>query len=319
MNFPVVYAVKHKNYDIRMESRSGGMFTALSDNVLKSGGVVYGCVMNGTGVAVHVRADNTAERNLMRGSKYIQSHMNDTFRNIKKDLDGGRKVLFSGTSCQVAGLKSFLAKDYGEQLICVDIVCHGVPSELVWQKYIEWQEKKNGGKCVAVDFRNKKKFGWSSHIETLTINSGGTEKKVDSDVFKELFYGHNILRPCCYKCPYKDIMHPADITIADYWGIEKAAPDFNDNKGVSLVLINNEKGVRLFESVNAETDFRECRIEDSMQPPLKSPFESPAERNKFWEDFRSKPFDYIAKKYGRKPLKKRIKQKLKRIKKKIMG
>lgn len=294
MDKPFVFAVKHKNLTTRMNSRSGGFFSAVSDIVIKKGGVVYGCVLTQELNAKHTRAENLKQRDDMRGSKYIQSDMRATFKEVKNDLNNRRMVLFSGTSCQVAGLKQFLGKKY-DNLLCIDIVCHGVPSPKVWQEYISWQNKKNGSKCISVEFRDKKRFGWAAHKETLCFENG---KVVSSEVFKNLFYGHEILRPSCYKCPYKSILHPGDITIADYWGIEKAAPGFDDNKGVSLVLVNNDFGYEWFNKITAEVDYVECRIEDSMQPPLKEPFKKPCDRDVFWEEFKSKQFIYIAKKYG---------------------
>lgn len=313
MSFPIVYAVKHKDLDIRMESRSGGVFTAISDKIINDGGVVYGCVLNEKFEAEHIRVETQEERNKMRGSKYIQSNLKDTFKQVKQDLKNGRKVLFSGTSCQIAGLKAFLQKDYSVQLLCVDIICHSVPSSLVWKKYLEWQEQSNNGKVVAVDFRNKKDFGWSGYIETLTMKkTDGSTFKINSEVFKYLFSGHRISRPCCSKCPYKDIIHPADITIGDYWGIDKAAPGFNDNKGVSIVLINNEYGKKFFAKLE-NIEIKKCSIENSMQPSLKAPFACPSDRDKFWKEFNSKSFGYIAKKYGRKSFIVRLKKKIKRI------
>ena len=222
----------------------------------------------------------------MRGSKYIRSNLGDTFCNVKKDLIAGVNVLFSGTSCQVDGLKKFLGKDY-DNLICIDIVCHGVPSPMVWEEYLKWQEKRKKSKVKTVDFQNKKDYGWCEHVETLFFENG---KKKDSKVFTHLFYRHNIIRPSCFECPYKSIMHPGDITIADYWGIEKAAPEFNDNRGVSLVLVNNEFGQKIFGSVKDMVKYKKTRIEDSMQPPLKAPFEKPNEREQFWSDFANKDF-----------------------------
>lgn len=291
---PKVYAVKHKDEETRAASRSGGIFTALSDEVLDKSGVVYGCVLTEDFKAAHIRADNTEDRNKMRGSKYIQSKLGDTFNNVKVDLESGRKVLFSGTSCQVAGLKGYLEKEY-ENLLCVNVVCHGVPSPKVWEAYLKWQEKKNKLKVVSVDFRNKKDFGWRAHMETLRFKNGET---VSSGVFRNLFYGHNVLRPSCFECPYKSITHPSDITIADYWGIENAAPEFDDNKGVSLVLVNNEVGESVLEAVRDKLVWKQTRIEDSMQPPLKAPFPKPETRDQFWRDFQIKDFSYIAKKYG---------------------
>lgn len=311
MNYPLTYAVKHKDLNTRMLSRSGGIFTVLSDYVLEQKGVIYGCVLDNDNQAFHLRANSYEERNRMRGSKYIQSRMEDCFKEAKNDLINGREVLFSGTSCQISGLRTFLGKNY-DNLITVDIVCHGVPSPLVWETYLKWQEKKHNGKCVSVDFRNKKDFGWARHIETLMIEKadGGIEK-VSSDAFATIFYGHSALRPSCYKCPYKDVIHPADITIADYWGIDIAAPGFNDNKGVSLVLINNKKGEEIISFLKERTDYIKTELKKSMQPPLKAPFDKPKKRDVFWKDFRNEDFDKIVKKYGTKPLTYKIKKKLK--------
>ena len=303
--FPKVFAVKHKNEEVRSNSRSGGVFTAFSDNILKKNGVIYGCVMDADFTVHHYRAETSEERNRMRGSKYVQSDMRDTFRQVKKDLEEGRHVLFSGTSCQVAGLKGYLKKEYSN-LLCIDIVCHGVPSPEVFQKYIQWQKSKHGG-IRSFDFRNKADFGWKAHVETLKFENG---EKIDSTVFKTIFYGHAALRPCCYHCPYKSVLHPADVTIADYWGIDEAAPGFNDNKGVSLVLINNSAGEKAFETIKETLDWRSTRLEDSMQPPLKKPFPAPDFRDDFWKDFHSKDFDVIVKKYGTVSIWKRIKRKI---------
>ena len=310
---PKVYAVKHIDSEVRAASRSGGIFTAISDEVLNHGGIIYGCVLTEKFEAVHIRAVTADERNAMRGSKYIQSNLGDVFKQVIKDLNDGKQVLFSGTSCQVAGLRSFLGKHY-DNLLCIDIVCHGVPSPAVWKKYLQWQESKNEGKIQNVDFRNKKDYGWAAHIESLFFDN---EKKVDSRVFTTLFYEHSILRPACYKCPYKDIVHPGDITIADYWGIDKAAPGFNDNKGVSLVLVNNELGEQLFHDIKDELDIRETKIEDSMQPPLKAPFDIPDNREQFWVDFYTTDFETVAKKYGGYGFKNDVKNSLKKIKRKI--
>ena len=233
---PKFYAVKHKNEEIRAASRSGGVFTVLSDEILKDGGVVYGCVLVDCVDAKYIRADNQVDRNKMRGSKYIQSDLQDTFMKVRTDLLANRSVLFSGTSCQIAGLKAYLGQDY-DTLLCVDIV-------------------------------------------------------------KNLFYGHTILRPCCYQCPYKSIQHPGNITIADYWGIEKAAPGFSDNKGGSLVLINNEHGKELFEKVKNGLICEKTRMEDSMQTSFKKPFPKSSNREQFWNDFHHKKFRAVAVKYG---------------------
>ena len=291
---PSVFAVKHKDMNTRLASRSGGIFSALSDFILDNGGVIYGCAMTADNTAVHIRAESKQERNRMRGSKYVQSDTSNIMNAVKNDLEHGRNVLFSGTSCQIAGLRSFLQKDF-ENLLCVDIVCHGVPSPKVWRDYVMWQEKRNKSKCINADFRNKIDFGWNAHVETLTFENG---KSVNSEIYKMLFYNHSILRPCCYYCPYKDIIHPGDISIADYWGIEKAAPGFDDNLGVSLVLINNTKGEVYFKKVEKQIEIRKCNIEDSMQLPLQRSVQVPDMRQKFWNDYEKHGFGYVAKAYG---------------------
>ena len=306
---PEVYAIKHRDEDVRAASRSGGVFTALSDLILEKGGVAYGCALTENFTAVHIRAENVIARNKMRGSKYIQSKLGNTFNNVQKDLNSGKHVLFSGTSCQVAGLRKFLGKEYSN-IFCVDIVCHGVPSTAVWKSYLHWQEQKNYGKAVKVDFRNKKDFGWHDHVETIGFENG---KSANSRVFRNLFYGHMILRPSCYECPYKSVMHPGDITIADYWGIEKAAAELDDNKGVSLVLVNNEVGENILERVKDKLIWKQTEIKDSIQPPLKAPFPKPKNREQFWSDFHEKSFEYIAKKYGSYGMKNDIKVVLRKI------
>lgn len=302
---PYVYAVKHRNHETRMKSRSGGIFTALSDEVLKRNGIIYGCVLDENNDAVHIRAKTNEVRNLMRGSKYLQSKLKDTFNSVKKDLENNDTVLFTGTSCQIAGLKAFLKKEYSK-LYCVDIVCHGVPSDFVWQEYIKWQEKKHG-KCIKVDFRNKRKYGWRAHIETLSFKKNNKIIEVDSNVYASLFAQKNIIRPSCYKCPYKDIIHPSNITIADYWGIAQACPSFNDNEGISLVLVNDEKGKELFDLVSQDIDYRESDTDNCLQPSLIKPFDMPKNRNKFWTDFNKYPFNIIVYKYVYSKIRKQIK------------
>lgn len=181
-------------------------------------------------------------------------------------------------------------------------------------------KKRTKKEIKNVCFRNKIEFGWSAHIETLSMYDGS---KIHSEVFKNIFYGHNALRPSCYECPFKSIVHPGDITIGDYWGISKAAPEFSnsdDKKGVSIVLINTELGVELFENIKDKLIFQKTKIEDSLQQPLIAPFTKPHTREQFWDDFKTKNFTYIAKKYGNygkinklKDLSKKIRGKVKRF------
>lgn len=312
-NIPKVYAVRHKKEDVRRESKSGGAFTAISDWALQSNGVVYGCILDENLEAVHCRAEDSLQRDKMRGSKYTQSKLGNTFRNVKRDLINGKSVLFSGCSCQVAGLNKYLGKTY-DNLICVDIVCHGIPSPRIWRDYLRYRERQFSSKVIAANFTNKIDYGWRNSIGTLRL---ANDKRVDSRVYTNLFYNHNALRPCCYKCPYKSTIHPGDITIGDYWGIEKVAPELDDNRGVSLVLINNEKGERIFNLVRDSLLCRETRLQDCMQMPLEKPCPEPENRTLFWKDYSEKGFPYIATKYGKAGLRDLLACKFNKLKRKL--
>lgn len=287
------FIIKHKNIFVRENSRSGGIFTALTDIILDEKGVVYGCQLDSDYVAYHGRSETIEGRDRFRGSKYIQSDLKDTFRQVKKDLVDGRTVLFSGTSCQIAGLKAYCAGVNTDNLYCIDIICHGVPSPMVWKDYLIYCEKKYGGKVTEVEFINKKRFGWKAHKESVWING----KEYDNVIFTHLFRDHNILRPACYECPYKSIEHPGDITIGDAWGIDKVNPEFNDNKGVSLVLINSDKGKCLLQKTYNDIDKIEINVCDYIQTPLIRPYEKPCTREKFWKQYKNKGFSYIVSNY----------------------
>ena len=308
------YIVKQKDLNSRMKSRSGGVFAAVSDRVLEAGGVVYGCALDENFNAYHRRTATKEERDLLRGSKYVQSDMKEAMKEALNDLKAGRIVLFSGVPCQVAGMKSICPEKYRDNLLCMDIVCHGVPSPAVWNSYKDYMQKKYHGKITDVDFRNKRKHGWWEHIESVKIH--GLE--VDSQIYKNLFYEHNILRECCYECPYKSLERQGDITIADAWGIAQAAPEFDDNKGVSLVLCSTEKGQEWLELGLQDCEFRECDIKDYMQEPLMRSFEKPENYEEFWNDYFSKDFGKIVKAHYEDSTKTRIKWRLKRIIKAIV-
>ena len=291
------YAVIHKDLNVRIHSRSGGFFTALSDYVFDQGGVVYGCVLNEDFLAVHIRATNRETRDKMRGSKYIQSNMGQVIEQLIDDVKDGKLVLFTGTTCQVAAVK-VMFEVVPENLILVDVVCHGVPSPMVWKKYIKWNEKRFSGKCNSAEFRNKIDFGWRAHIETLNIESKGSVRRISQEYFRTLFYRHNVLRPACYHCPYKSLNRVADISIADCWGIEKAAPQMDDNKGVSLILVETEKGTRMLSSIQYELELTPVNIEECMQPSFVEPHKPPKERKAFWNDLYSMRFSKVLNKYA---------------------
>lgn len=302
-----VYIFKINDFKTRINSRSGGFFYSLAEYVLKKGGIVYGVALENNIKAKHIRIDNLESLYRIQGSKYIQSCVNNCYANAKKDLLNGRKVLFSGTACQIAGLKSFLKIEY-ENLITVDIICHGVPSPKVWRDYLKYVEQKNGKQIVKVDFRNKYKFGWAAHKESIYFNDGCSE---DSGLFTGLFYSHNILRPVCYHCPYKTLDRVSDFSIGDAWGIDKANPSFNDDNGTSLVLTNSEIAEKIIGEIE-ESEKMAVSLSDYMQPPLESPFKEPKERKKFWHYYLSHSFDEVVARYKKNTYIKIIFNKIKR-------
>ena len=274
------YVAKNQDSSVREKSRSGGVFTALSDYVLSMNGTIYGCKMADCKTAVHARATSKEERDRFLGSKYIQSTIFSVLNQIREDLQQGKNVLFSGTACQVNAVKQYCKDLDCSKLILVDIVCHGVPSPRIWGDYIDYLEQKEKKKIVSVDFRDKARYGWSAHHETVTFEDGGTKS---GHIFRDLFYGHLVLRKSCFVCPYKSTERVSDLTLADAWGIKRVLPSFDDDKGVSLVLANTGKGKRLFETVQKDLVIQPVEIDGFLQPPLKENWSILKEYDSFWE------------------------------------
>lgn len=293
--FPLFYGVRHKNQNVLYNSRSGGAFTAISDYILDRGGAVYGVGLDEHFCAIHKRATTKEQRDEFLGSKYIQSNLNDVFRQIKLDLKQGIYVLFTGTPCQTSALRKYLGDKYSEKLYLLDIICHGVPSPAIWKDNIYYIERKNRGKVTSVNFRNKIKYGWSNHVETYVIN----HKTISSWAFTDLFYKHLILRDCCANCHYANLKRPSDITIGDFWGYEKVCAKINqDDLGVSLLMCNTSKGLDLFNHCNRHLNVVSVSQEYCLQPNLVSPTKFNKVYLQFRKDYVSKGYYYIYCKYG---------------------
>lgn len=291
---PLAYGARHKDMNEVETSRSGAAFIAISDYILEQGGVVYGAGYTDHFRVVHKRATTKEERDEFKGSKYVQSDMTGVFRQVKQNLRDGLTVLFSGTPCQTSGLNSYVGKRLRENLFLVDIVCHGVPSPYMWRDYISYLEKKQGSPIVWVNFRDKQKYGWAAHHETFKFKTGGGKMS-----FTYLFYKHIILRKSCEKCHFTNLHRPSDITIADFWGWQKTDPNINsDDKGVSLVLINTEKGRKLFEASKDRMNTVQADIQNCLQPNMQHPTKIDRKRNEFERDYQAKGFDFVYKKYG---------------------
>lgn len=241
---PKAYAAKANDEKIRLSSSSGGVFTLIAERVLDEDGVVFGCAFNDRWEAGHIFVEDKKALAKLRGSKYIQSRIGDTFSEAEKFLRNGRKVLFSGAPCQIAGLKKYLGKDY-ENLVTVEVICHGVPSPAVWRKYIE----ENFPGAQEVSFRDKE-CGWKQfHFE---VNGGEHSECFAENEYMRLFLDNVILRPSCHSCKFKSGGSGSDITLGDFWGIENVLPDFDDDKGCSVVLVNSEKGEKVLEGLDIE-------------------------------------------------------------------
>lgn len=231
--------------EIRMNSSSGGMFTLLAKYILDKGGYVCGAAFKEDWSVHHLIVDNKDDLDKLRGSKYVQSDTEKCYSEIKQLLNQDKYVLFSGCPCQVAGLYSYLGKDY-DKLYTVDIVCHGTPSPKIWQKYLEEYDKANISK---IDFRDKSVFGWSTTMNIYMKSGEEIHLLPHEDSYYRAFLPNISLRRSCGNCKYAKIPRVADITIADFWGIEKYSSKLNDKKGTSLVLINNDKGRIIFDNL----------------------------------------------------------------------
>ena len=293
---PDVYGARHKDMNEVMKSRSGAAFVAISDYILEQGGVVYGAGYKDHFRVAHKRATTKEERDEFRGSKYVQSDLTGIFEQVKEDLKNGLTVLFSGTGCQCAGVNAYIGKKLRENLILVDIVCHSVPGPYLWHDYIDWLEKKYSSEIVSVNFRNKVKYGWKSHIETYIFDNG---KEYSSNVFTSLFKSCLVLRTSCEKCHFCNTIRPSDITLADFWDRGRNFPDINkDNKGESLLLINTEKGREFFDEVKDKLDYFQTTTEKVMQGHLRKPSTIHPQAKQFEEYYAKYGFERTMKHFG---------------------
>lgn len=277
-----ILAAKNIDEDIRLQSSSGGIFSLLAEKIIAEGGVVFGVRFDENWEAVHDYTDTIDGICAFRGSKYMQSRIGNSFIDARKFLNTGRKVLFTGTPCQIAALKLFLRKDY-ENLLTVDVACHGVPSPGVWRNYLASVSYIDRHRILSVNFRNKSN-GWKNY--SLKINDyehNEFEESFRTNIYFIGFLKDIYLRPACYTCPAKFGKSHSDITIADYWGIEKFYPKFDDNKGIGLVLVNTNKGNGILQHLNIdciETTFEQAIYQNSA---LIRSSKEPKQRAEFWQ------------------------------------
>jgi coenzyme F420-reducing hydrogenase beta subunit len=277
-----IYAVRHMDTNELGSSQSGGAFSAIVNQVLLSNGVVYGVVLENLKV-IHRRSDNKKDCEAFKGSKYVQSDLGSVYSQVKADLKRGRQVLFSGTPCQVDGLSSYLKGDVTDNLILCDLICHGVPSPLIWENYTKYLEGRYKAKIKSFTFRDKSYGGWDNPYESIMFFNRKT--KIIRDTYRELFYGNLILRPSCGVCKYSSFSRCSDISIGDFWGWEKSLPhEFNsDNRGVSLVLLNTKKGIQMFEAFKGNLQYEKVNEKSCAQRNLYTPTVHSSKRKYFWK------------------------------------
>lgn len=236
---PEVFAAIYPDEKVRRHSSSGGAFTALSELILNNGGIIFGAGFDKNWRVIHTSAENFDELENLRGSKYVQSQIGDIYKRVKVELENNRQVLFSGTPCQCAGLKSFLGKDY-DNLLTVDIICYGTPPSPIWENYLEYVAM--GHDIARINFKSKR-HGWTNpHLEINFYDCGYYAKGGSSDIYFKNFYSRIMFRPSCHECKFKFPNGKSDVTIADAWGVQNFAPKMFDNRGTSLVIVHTDKG-----------------------------------------------------------------------------
>ena len=261
----IVYAARSLDAGYRDISSSGGVFPLLAEEILSRGGSVYGAAMAFPSLQVkHVRVETKKELQPVLGSKYVQSDMSAVFSNLATDVRSGKQVLFSGTPCQVAAVRSFL-KQQPENLWLVDVACHGVSSPSVFDNYCKSMipEGKRDDVCGCV-FRDKR-FGWEKTGPTWFFKDPPTQSHSSSDSFLKGFSLDLFSRPSCHNCAFRNYSSGSDLTLCDYWGGNTAFPEWDDEKGISAVLVHTGKGKRLLDSTGAELLRREVPLESVLQ------------------------------------------------------
>ena len=258
----VGYAAKAKDDNIRMNSSSGGIFYLLASYVINNGGVVFGAALDKQCRVKHICIDSKKYIIRLQRSKYVQSEIGDSFINAKRFLDDGKLVLFTGTPCQIAGLYSFLSREY-DNLYTQDIACMGVPSPLVWEKYKEHIGDLEKATVKNVNYRDKT-TGWKDYSIRISLDNGENHAvNHNENMYMQDFLLKYDLRPSCYDCKFKGIKRCSDITLADFWGIGHVLPDFYDDKGVSFVVLQSEKGKRIFEEISDNIVYRKTDLNEA--------------------------------------------------------
>lgn len=288
----VSYAAYNKDENIRMQSSSGGVFTLLAEWIIDNGGVVFGAAYDNDFNVIHICIEEKENLYKLRGSKYVQSKIGDSYKKAKQMLDDNILVLFAGTPCQINGLIQYLKKDY-KNLYTQDIICHGVPSPMVWKKYINYREIKSASKTQRTFFRHKK-YGWKMYsVQFIYTNCTEYIQIHKEDLYMRGFLRNLSLRPSCYNCNSRGDYRNSDITLADFWGINNILPEMNDDKGCSLVIVNSQKGAHIFNAIKDKMVLKSVNFNEAVKMN-RAIFDSPTKpknRGKFFDDIQNSTFE----------------------------
>lgn len=261
------YLVQHKNPEVLIRSTSGGAFTAIAEYVVSRGGAVFGASLDARSGVKHVLATTTEDLEALRGSKYVQSAIGDSFRVAQAVLDERRLVCFSGTPCQIEGLQCYLRKDYSN-LLKVDVVCHAVPSPLVLQRYLSWQSARLGIEIKDVAFRDKLRFGYKYSSMSIYSDASRAEsvyaRGVETDPYLRAFFSNVCDRPSCYNCAFKKRYRVSDLTLWDCFEADLLASGFEKDAGVTRVLVQSEKGAAVMQHVARSAKFVEIDVDKAI-------------------------------------------------------
>lgn len=313
-NEPKVFAAYTKDESIRIDSTSGGIHSTLAKEIYSRGGYVGGAIYNRNHTVSHIVSDAEMELPRIRSSKYLQSSLQGQYKEVKELLEKGKEVFYCGAPCQIQSLYKFLKKEY-ENLITCDFICLGVNSPKVFLKYMDYLEHKFGAKATDIKFKNKK-WGWHNFSMRVNFENGC---EYCEDRYHDLFFigylqSKNFMRPSCYHCQFRDYPQRSDITLADFWGLENIDKTMDQDKGTSLVMINSDKGLSLFEKIKEKVVWKEFDFEIAKKgnPAISySPKIAQNNRDSFFKAIDEQPFDKVAKKFFPMPgLINRIKRKV---------
>lgn len=297
---PKVYGAYHKNIAIRFDSTSGGVFSALANAMYKQGGYVSGAVFNEDWTVSNFISNNKKDLARLRSSKYVQSNAEGLYTTIRKLLEQGEHVLACGSPCQMAALRTYLGKDY-DNLIIVDFLCRATNSPKAYRKYLDYLEETFEGKIVYIKAKNKD-HGWRSLARKVLFDNGRVYYgEGHEDHYRRGYHANFFERPSCYDCKFKGMPRIADITLADFWGVERVAPKMDNNLGTSLVFVNTEKGEQFFDSAASKLEVKKYSFDeihlynkDAIWGGIKQPN---VDREQMFRDMDTMRFDKVAEKY----------------------